>query len=120
MVDKVIIEFGGYKDLKLLKAHCNFVVKKDGEVISGNRKENTYMLVALEGGRDDWGKYSDTRTTEQNEALFLLMSKMILIYDLNVEDFLTASDIDNSEEIKGFSKEILIDELNDWLMKDMK
>lgn len=118
MVDKVIIEFSGYKNINILTAYSNYIVKKDGTVISGNRKEKTYLLVALEGGRDDWGNYKDTRTTEQNEALFLLMSKLILIYDLDAEDFLTGRDIESSTD-RDFSKEKLLNELNDWLIKDM-
>lgn len=110
------------------KVGYHYVIRLDGTIEEG-RKENEVgahclghngrsIGICYIGGLDSEGKPKDTRTPEQNEALYNLISKLVLKYDLRQEDIKLHNQF-SSKACPCFSKGQFDLGYDEWLKKQI-
>lgn len=117
-----------HKQRGFKKVGYHYVVRLDGTIEEG-RKENEVgahctghngrsIGICYIGGLDEEGEPKDTRTAEQKEALFTLISKLLLKYDLTLEDIHTHNEFSN-KACPGFGKGDFDREFEVWLKETL-
>lgn len=111
------------------KVGYHYVIRLDGTIEAGRNENeigshctghnNKSIGICYIGGLDSDGKGKDTRTEEQKEALYNLVSKLILKYDIPIDSIYCHSDFAN-KLCPCFTKDKFIKELNDWLVNEME
>lgn len=110
------------------KVGYHYIIKLDGTIQAG-RNENevgahclghnaTSLGICYIGGLDKDGKPKDTRTQEQKEALFNLVGKLMLKYNIPVENIHCHYEFAN-KSCPCFKIEQFICEFNDWIRNEM-
>ena len=105
----------------------HYVVRLDGTIEAG-RNENEIgahctgqnkdsIGICYIGGLDKDGKPKDTRTKEQKEALYNLVGKLMLKYNITVENIHCHYEFAN-KACPCFKKEDFIRDFNRWLIKN--
>lgn len=110
------------------KVGYHFVIRLDGTIETG-RGENEVgahctghngrsIGICYIGGLGEDGKPKDTRTPEQLEALYLLISKLVLKYDIKEEDIRVHNEFAN-KACPCFSKAQFDLGFNEWLKEQI-
>lgn len=106
----------------------HYVIRLDGTIEAG-RNENEIgahcighnkdsLGICYIGGLDKDGKPKDTRTHEQKEALYNLVGKLMLKYDIPVENIHCHYEFAN-KSCPCFKIEDFISDFNEWIRNEM-
>lgn len=107
----------------------HYVIRLDGTIEAG-RKENEIgahclghnaksIGICYIGGLDKDGKPKDTRTPKQKEALYNLVGKLMLKYDISFDNIHCHYEFAN-KACPCFKIEDFINEFNEWIRNEVE